>query len=713
MSDTYGSDDQSIDDQRDTATGGLVNDTPSLPTQPPSSPGVRPPTALGGMAHQLFQGAPAPRPAGPGRSPYQFPGQSQAPVGGPQSTQNASRWQGTTASLALPKGSMQPQANFSPYIPGPKTTNYKQWGQVEPFPELPQSFELPGIYGNLANFFGNTGSPIVSALALSMGKNGSAFLDSIMKGQEWKAKMHRQQMEDDARQLELLQGREISDYYNVVDQYETASGAKTADAVGNYAINGMTMMDALANKAIQNGDDQLLGVLSTGSAEKTLDFVHRRNDNWQTLSKANQKADEQAQQDAATFGETAPGEGQTQEQGRGAKFEGAHPAASYYGQTPTSAAPGQPPPRPTQTSGDPAPPQQEGGFDWGREANNPGMQEMIKDEATGRGDAKEIKGPMGPYIMKRAADLNGWVKTKLANDPSVKADWIDAQGNIHSPTADALKAAGLDQMASDASGVAYYNQAFGGGQSGGGGGGGPEQNYNATVKMLVKKMRPFNPETGDSGWVQHFYEDRQKFMESQQNQNTVARVRTVSETGDEVFAATQDLPPEYSDPVSFQKAFREAYDQGTGNEQVVRLANAWHRYQSEVNVLIRGGQGGITETMQNDAVVPTYLGSPTAYRSVIIQDARIAKSRLSAMHDNWDKMGGGNMPMVGKQSEKELDLIANTEPVHMAAPGQVIPGSEWPDGKARRWLGPYVTDPKDPRHGELRTNPMDWWEMAQ
>jgi hypothetical protein len=317
--------DQSIDDQADTATGGLVNDMPGLPMSPPGR-GPGPPTALGGLAqafHGMMGGQRPPQPLPPGQSPWQTPGQSQRPAPPNQ------RWQGSTASLYLPRGSLQPPAKFTPYMRGPRTTNYMQWGQDDDNGQSPQPFETLGMYQKTANFFGQNGSASIIPLALSMGRNAGAFLNGVMQGQQYAAKMHREKMLDDAQELELRQQKEMYTYYDTVNEYEVAKGVGKAGDIGGYMIKGRTVLDALNEEAMKLGDEKFQAILGTGSVEKALQYLHERNNNWQNLKSANQSAKKQEEEDNnKEWG--VPSEGDAS--GTGSQNE--HPEQQQQQQTP-------------------------------------------------------------------------------------------------------------------------------------------------------------------------------------------------------------------------------------------------------------------------------------------------------------------------------------------------------------------------------------------
>jgi hypothetical protein len=283
---------QSIDDQAETASGGLTNDMPGLPVSPPSGP--RSPSALGGLA-QSFQrmmgGQRPPQPLPAGQSPWQAPGRSQIPVPPDQ------RWKGSTASLFLPRGAPQPPAKFTPFMRGPPTTSHTQWGQMGDYNQIPQPFENPALYQNVAKYFGQNGSAAIIPIALSMGKNAGAFVNGVMQGQQFAAKMRREKMLDDAQELELKQQQQMYVYKDTVDEYASAKGVGSAGEIGSYSIRGQTVLDALGQEAMRLGDDKFLAVLGTGSVEKAMEFLHQRNDNWQTLRSTNKSAQKQTDAD--------------------------------------------------------------------------------------------------------------------------------------------------------------------------------------------------------------------------------------------------------------------------------------------------------------------------------------------------------------------------------------------------------------------------------
>jgi hypothetical protein len=683
--------DQSIDDQADTATGGLTNDMPGLPMSPPSGP--RPPSALGGLAsafQRMMSGQRPPQAIPQGRSPWQSPGQSQLPVqpGPPQA-----RWTGTTASLFLPKGAPQPPAKFTPFIRSPPTSSHTQWGQQELFPDLPQPFETPGLYQNASKFFGQNGSASIIPLALSMGKNAGAFLQGVMEGQEWKAKMHRLKMQEDAEELADKQQKEMYTYFDTVDEYASAAGVGKPSDVGSYAIKGVTLIDALGQEANKLGDDKLLAVLGTGSVDKALAFLHQRNDNWQTLTKANKAATEQDKLDReeqSTFGQTFGGT-------PGGGDQSTNPANNYRqpggaASQPSAVAGGGPAPtmmpadQHQQQSQAPSDPPQD--TPWAKDA--PNVQQAARLAATGRGVKFEDK-RANDWIANRALQMQDYIDKNILKNPAIGPDIVDKDGHlISSPVADALNKSLGGHFADDSTGIAYYTQGLGGGQTGGGGGGGPEQNYNKLLQDLASKRRPGDPAKGVPGYQQRNYQLITDFEKNNQVAQTVGRFANLSTTGMQLKEAIDSLPSDLTKGGP-KSAFAQAMtniQQGkfTGDARFQAVATAWNNYNIEKNVLLRGGIGGQGETERAAATVPPLFARPEDYRIALVQDAQNVMQRGYQIQKRFHDLGGqGDPPGWDRDGFETTKNLANIEPVRNAQPGERVTLG----GKPAIWRGFY------------------------
>lgn len=290
MSDTQG---------YDTASGGLENDMPGLETAPASPRMV--PSALGGIANYARQalgvGAPAPQALRPGRSPFQFPGQSQIPQAPPQP--NTPRWEGTTASLYLPRHSLQPPARFTPFRGSLPTADWRQWGQPEEFPNLPQSHELPGVTMGLSRFFGQMGGGLdrLAVLAMAMGGHADDYIKGVMLGQEYRSKIAKERWLEKSMELQdQLEKRHTlyADDLALFNEYTNGDPTK----LDTVRIKGESWRDRLHRDAMQTDDKDVIQMLEDGqTAQQIMDYQNVRDGRLKDLQKVNEKAQQQEAED--------------------------------------------------------------------------------------------------------------------------------------------------------------------------------------------------------------------------------------------------------------------------------------------------------------------------------------------------------------------------------------------------------------------------------
>lgn len=702
MSDTQGASDPG------TATGGLENDMPGIGNAPANPRTV--PSGLGGLANFAQQilgiGGPAPRAPGPGRSPFQYPGQSQIPQQRqPPVSPNAPRWEGTTGSLFLPRGSEQPPSRFSPFKGTVPTGNYRSWGQPEQFPELPQSFELPGLYKGLGQFFGQQGGTS-GPLGLMLAGHADAYIKGVIQGQEFRAKMAKEQLLQRALELQEKQELQHTTYADRMREYFELAGEDKAKA-GTVSIKGVDLRNALHNDALKLGDTDFANMIENGATfDQLMRYQDFRDARLKDLQKANDKASQQAEEDKATWGMTAPGEEAT---ARGGAAAGADPFAPSQERPPSATIQT---PRfggdPSTGSGAPTltpqgQQQPTSGSDFWTTPNGtdtPSVQEAIREAATGRG--QKVPGPMGNYITQRSEDLKNYIKNNILKNPNLGPDTKDAQGNIHSPVADALDALG-GNFGDDSTALTYYRAGLGGGQTGGGGGGGPEQNYNSLLRDLARKRRPGNPAQGDPGWQQRNYQLISDFEKNTQTQQTNGRLTNLATTGRQLQEAIDNIPTGV-DKGAFATAMRN-FNNGvfTGDPRYVAVAQAWNNYNIEKNTLLRGGVGGIGETRETEAIIPKLFERPEDFRVALVQDAENVKVRADQIQKRYHDLGGeGDYPGFDRGAYKVVSDMVNVEPINNKKPGDRV----MIDGSPAIWRGVYDENgkyiPPDERYQQVR-----------
>lgn len=201
----------------------------------------------------------------------------------------------------IPANAPHPPRAFNPYIP-PVPRDSEQWGKPEPFPRLPQSFELPGMYQNLGGYFAQHGGFASAPTAAGMAAYSVAYQEAYQKGQDQKMRMAKEQIALHAAQLEDLERARSIEYADVFARHHEMGDDPTATH------------DDLWKVAVEHGDKDVIAMIEGGaSAEKVRRFLADHEAHIRALGAANKKTDEQDAQDAqyglapARGGETTGG----------------------------------------------------------------------------------------------------------------------------------------------------------------------------------------------------------------------------------------------------------------------------------------------------------------------------------------------------------------------------------------------------------------------
>ncbi|HEY4808201.1 MAG TPA: proline-rich domain-containing protein [Roseiarcus sp.] len=668
----------------------LDSDMPGIGAAPGNARGapVGLPSQLQGLVQHFFQtsqGKPNPKFLPP--APGQGQGQGKPPKLGPVDPPD----RGAYALAPVPANAPRTPPAFTPYIP-PVPRDHTQWGQPEPFPRLPQSFEVPGMYQNLGGYFAQHGGFASAPAAAGLAAYSAAYQDAYQKGQEQKMRMSLEQMKLHAAQVEELETQKSTRYADTYNMYVGKGGD-----LATQTINGVDLRGAIWRNAVEMGDKDTIAMMEDGqSVEKIMRQQAAHEAHIRALSAANTKTADQDAQDAQ-YG-LAPARAATNtdpwDRDFGSQPGGAAPAAPSQ-----PAKPGETPGR-AKNVGDPLKPEQDQGEQPdSRDDNQKLIDAGAWDMVEGSKPSGAEYGKMTSTIMaKRKLEMENSLRDIAAN-PNLNRD-----GQHPEEVLDAVRKA-VPEAAEKLDAYSHYRDGPGiGGRSSSGG---PEASMWGLFNPLAAKMFPGEKGTGVGAFSGDNFTKRIRFADNTQYQTTLRRVATSAEMGAGVVAAANNLPPEASDPNVFKRAMKQAMDEGTGDERYVALANATKRYQSEMNVVIRGGVGGQGETLENIRTINPIFSTPANYRTVVAQDAQMAQASVNQFKHQYRQMGGGPMPGLDPDAEEQLSNLANMEPVHQVQPGATIPGKEWPDGKARVWLGPF--DAK----GRLRQNPDDNWDMAK
>ena len=639
---------------------------------------------------QTSQGKPNPKflPPPPGAAGQQGKAPKLGPVDPPAP--------GAYAMAPVPANAPRPPRSFTPYM-RPLPRDSEQWGQPDQYPRLPQSFELPGMYQQLGGYFAQNGGYASAPVAAGLAGQSLKFQEGFMKGQDWKMKMAQEQVRLHAAQLEDLERTRAIEYADVLARHR-AEGDNDPTGIHND----------FWKVAVEHGDKTVIAMLERGdSAEKVRRYLAEHEANIRALSAANKKSDEQEAVEAQAG--LAPARDEGGGGGGGGVYDryapGAtpgSPAAPAGGQVAGPGAPSGDPGR-AKGVGDPLEPGKDQPAEddpsdkrsEGEKLIDGGAWDMVSGFKPTGGDYSK---PTTTRMAIKKIQMENALKSIAAN-PNLNRD-----GNHPEEVLDAVR----KQVPDAASTLDQYSKyQMGPGVGGRASSGGPEAPMWGLMEPLAAKMFPGDKTTGEGAFSASNFTKRLAFADNTQYQTTLRRVATSSEGGAQVIAAANNLPPEASNPSVFKRAMQQAFDEGTGDERYVALANAVKRYQSEMNVVIRGGVGGQGETLENLRTVNPIFATPTNYRLVVAQDAQLAQASVNSFKHQYNQMGGGPMPGLDPDAADQLHDLANMEPIHQVQPGTTVPGKEWSDGKARVWLGPFD------KRGRLRQNPDDNWDLAK
>lgn len=592
------------------------------------------------------------------------------------------------ANSALPPGSPYPrQRAFQPFqfasIPRP----HHQWGQEDPYPTLPQSFEVHGLLNGLSGYFSNNGGANIAQLALMMGPHAGAFLEGVQQGQLERAKEAREQLALRSAQLEERAKEQATVYSDIWGEHSAL------DPTMSKTIKGKTLLETMDAKAVEIGDigpgsvSELIGFGATPSQVKT--FLEHRDNRLRDLHATNKAMEDDTAEDVKYGLKPHPAD-------TGRRGDYPLPGATDAPQ-PTDTAAVDPQTGKPAPAGAPA-----AKLPGDKDADDPFRSGTPEEQQTGESLASDvyrgIAAPKGtPKDVEHAAAVRAsQIKRDIGNiikDPAMKGrpDLVRKAVDKIDPT--------LGQEWQD-----YADYRKGPGATGQGGGGKEVEMWN-DFGSLATVAHPGDPAHGIPGWSQSNWTAIARFKDSPQVQTAIGRAVTVTTTGDQLLNDIQQLPPEASDSNVLKRALTNIQNGGTADIRYVALYNDWLKYNQETNVLIRGGgSGGVTETGEAINVVPQILGSPGAYRTVVVHDAEMAHSRLQQYGNQWRQYGSPDpMPGSDQFSTDELHRIASIEPGHNLMPGETV---DTDHGKMR-WKGPY-----DER-GHLRTDPTDNWEIVR
>ena len=544
---------------------------------------------------------------------------------------------GAYALAPVPANAPRPAPKFNPYIPSlPRDSS--QWGQPEPFPRLPQSFELPGMYKQLGGYFAQSGGFRSAPLGAGMAAYSAAYQEAFQKGQEQKMRMSMEQMKLHAAQLEELEQTRAVEYADTFNRYQVE---------GDKDPQGLH--DALWKTAVEHGDKDVMAMLENGdSAEEVRRFLAKHEANIRDLSKANKKSEEQDAQDAQ-YG-LAPARRED---------EGA------YGPDTT-----RPPGVVDKGKDDPGDTRDEN-----QKLIDKGAWDMVEGyKPTGAEYGKMTQTAMAKRKLEMEQALQ-----EIAADPNINKD-----GQHPEEVLDAVRKR-VPQAASTLDQYSKYEE--GPGVGGRASTGGPEAQMWGLMNPLAAKMYPGDPKTGIGAFNPDNLQAIHQFRDPNgQTQKQVQRIGPTVEAATQLITALNKLPPEDRQNLTLDAIKAKMVG---GNPLYRAIWANWLNYNQDVNALSVPG-GSVTETVLSEQQVPWYSSS-AEYLAVIREHIGVAASRVDEFHNSWKQYGSpAPMPGLNKAAEEQIPRIRRLDVATGMLPGDRRTAK---DGKTYEYTGKDMDNP--------------------
>ena len=604
---------------------------PGLGPQPGNVRGspIQLPSALGSLVkHFAGQQPPQAKPQAPGGQ-----SQPQKPRLGPVDPPNPSAY----SMAPVPANAPHPPPAFNPYIKSlPRDSD--QWGKPEPFPRLPQSFELPGIYQQLGGYFGQHGGFASAPAAMGLASFSAAYQEAYHKGQVEKMQIAKEQIALHSAQVEELEQARAIKYADVLARHS---------AMGDNDEQGVH--DDLWKVAVENGDPDVQAMIEKGaSVEQIRRFLATHEANIRDLHKANAKQEETDAQDAQ-YG-LAP----SRREDGGA-----------YGPDTT---------RPPGVIDKPGEPPKDD-----RDANQKLIDAGAWDMVEGYKPTGAEYGKMTSTMMaKRKLEMERQLK-EIAADPNLNKDGQHPEEVLDEVRKRVPEAANtLDQ---------YSKYEEGPGVGGRSSTGGPEAQMWGLMNPLAAKMYPGDPKTGVGAFNPDNLQAIHQFRDPNgQTQKQVQRIGPTVEAATQLITALNKLPPEDRQNLSMGAIKAKML----GGDPLYRAIWAnWLNYNQDVNALSVPG-GSVTETLLSESQVPWYSSS-AEYLSVIREHIGVAAARVDEFHNSWKQYGSpAPMPGLNRSAEEQIPRIRRLDVATGMLPGDRRTAK---DGKTYEYTGKNMDDP--------------------
>jgi hypothetical protein len=591
MSDTFGASD-------------LNADMPGLGPQPGNVRG--PPQQLPSQLHALVQhfsgmsgGPPKPAPGPQQRKPQ---------LGSTDPPDREAR-----SMAPVPANAPQPPAKFTPFIRS-MARDPDQWGQPEPYPRLPQSFELPGLFQQLGGYFSQHGGFASAPLGAGLALYSAEYQKAFREGQDWKMKQSLAQLQLHSIQLEELERRQTVEYGDIYSQYS---------AMGGQSIGGVSLHDAIWRKAAELGDKNVISMMENGaSAEQVRRYLMEHEARVNDLGKANSKVAEQDAKDRKEWG---------------VPDDGSVPTAPEP--PPPIDAPPQGPPTPPDAPPAPAgsqpetqkdrvaalAPYQRAGLEYLRGGSLEGVPKGAKDAAVRYADG--IEGQMD--------DLAGRAKSGKMSKEEIESGLRAINPAIASEFAD----------------IRDLNTPLPGGM-----GAINAKPFWRDIQSLAEASVP--------GWRAADYQnvsDMQKDYTSGTSSRRMQAANNMADTAIPLLKALKDIPEGTSPPENWIEQI--VAKKFTGDPKWIRLYNALQPYVQESQSLAsptgRYFEGDVNRLMHEFDIAQ----GPRAIRAVLATDAEAGSRRIQTLTDDYQNTTHKQFPPhYNPKSTAIMNAIAKLDP---------------------------------------------------
>lgn len=576
----------------------------------------------------------------------------------------------------IPANAPRPPPSFTPFMRS-MPRDPTQWGSEEAFPRLPQSFELPGMYQNLGQYFGQHGSFASAPMGRGMAAYSVAYQEAFQKGQVEKMRMAKEQLALHREQLADLEVAKATRYADVYNKHVEMGDPATS----------VSLHDEIWRTAVELGDKDVIDMLEHGaSVEKVRRFQMDHEARLRDLQKANTKA---AEDDAAAelFGLNKGGGGATTDPwdrgpGGGAVAPtGAPPAPLAPGQV---AGPGAPPDERNKNVGDPLAPDKKG-----EDADN--IDDPIEKN---RHDAavevfkgfepKDIPKQWLPYAGVQARELEDKVGNivNLAKQGKIKPEDVIPE----------IRKQVSGRVADDAQNILDYKTPGVGGGGQGGGQGGKEQNYKTLLGNVASVVKPTTDK--DPGWNAANYQAQERFRTDVNTQTVILRSNSLAADGGAVLSDLKELERQGRSTTGLDINSLLGYAER--DPMYAKLYGDWLAYNDAFNTVVSGGRHTEGGAQAQVASAPVSYASPAAFRAAIKGHMTDALGYLEGEHRRWETIGGTehNMPSYNPRTEKELRDIRDMDYLTGTRPGETYTNA---NGVTKTWVGGSL-NPYDPKN---------------